>query len=396
MPLVPATAPVASLVLRRLSLTLLAASCLAAVPAASSADQLVYSNLATPTGGVHTASGTRLWDDLNLVGGGTLSEISWYAYNSASGAARSFTGSIELRAFPNLSAPPSSGALLGTIADINPGGVSLAAAQSSLITLSNLAPLNINLAPNSRVGVGLRYDQHNFGIRYYNPPAIGSSGSNYWFGDTASTSSSYGGNFGWQLKTLTGPTTTVTSTPFVDAEGESTNGTAYTLKHGANFIEAYESPTSYSRGLMEFNLATIPTTATVTSAKLDLDITGYVTGSSNSQLDVYGYVGNGAMEGSDALQTATLLADNVNVSTGGVLSIDLNPALLESLVDGGDWLGLTVVGAKQYFQVTFASSEYHALISSITAPTLRVEYVPEPATLALLALGGAAGVMRRR
>lgn len=86
---------------------------LGVVAAHSSADEIVYSNVQTQTNHAVISSNT-IWDDLQIVGGGTLTELDMIVLNSDSSGPRGFTGMIEFRLFDNPNGGPV-GTLLGRL-----------------------------------------------------------------------------------------------------------------------------------------------------------------------------------------------------------------------------------------------------------------------------------------
>jgi len=167
------------------------------------ADEVVYSNFFSYQFN-NVGGGQFIWDDLNIVGGGRLSAISFRAHNGNFGAPRGFTATIELRLFNAQGGPV--GALLGTVpADFSassfPGGL------TPDLGLVGLEPLAIDLPVNGRIAAGIRYDQAQWSVPAFNSPEVGSSANTYWFGNDPSplVPTSYVANFAWKLAVVPEP-----------------------------------------------------------------------------------------------------------------------------------------------------------------------------------------------
>jgi hypothetical protein len=116
-----------------------------------------------------------------------------------------------------------------------------------------------------------------------------------------------------------------------------------------------------SRGILEFDMSSIPAGAIVQSAVLTLDVTGAAYQPGNDLLlDVFAYAGNGIVESTDANQIADI-AGQLTVPTDegwplGSYAIPLDVAKIQSLVDSGSQLGF--VAKMQLSTMVFASKEY--------------------------------------
>ncbi len=133
---------------------------------------------------------------------------------------------------------------------------------------------------------------------------------------------------------------------------------------------------SERRGIMEFDISTIPHNAYIEKATLNLYVVSY--GGSRST-NIYGYVGNGVLDASDAMRTNNLLASHLHYIWG----LDVTPFVQNMVVNSYSYAGFLGVetsnGANANYIVTtdpWYNTSY-----------LEIDYVPEPATLFLLALG---------
>ncbi len=140
------------------------------------------------------------------------------------------------------------------------------------------------------------------------------------------------------------------------------------------------------RAAMEFDISSIPAGVTILSASLFLPRTSLgvsPTGSSPGTL-IHGYAGDGAVG------IADILVENLIVNIGGGVEADVQ-SFIQGLVNGGTpYGGFTLRSSPGYFQ-RYRSSE-----SIAGGSVLTIEYVPEPATMALLAIGGLVTLVRRR
>ncbi len=140
------------------------------------------------------------------------------------------------------------------------------------------------------------------------------------------------------------------------------------------------------RGLMEYSLAGLPDTADVLSASITLSIF-FLNNPPLPNLQLNGYVGDGSLAPADAEVPFNELGRTGTFSTTGAKTVDLDPNYIESLLSNGDdWLGIMVYQLSENGSAGFTGGQ--------GLPRLTIEYVPEPAALASLAL--AVALLRRR
>ncbi len=162
-----------------------------------SADEIVYSNVQTQTN--HAVLSTNMvWDDLQIVGGGILTDLDVIVLNFDTSGPRGFTGTIEFRLFDNPNGGPV-GTLLGSL-QVDQSEAAIPPGVRTMVSLESLAGHGIFLPADERIAVGLQFDQSQWAHAVYNPPTIGSSEDRHWIGDNpVPYEPSYSGSFAWQL-----------------------------------------------------------------------------------------------------------------------------------------------------------------------------------------------------
>lgn len=138
---------------------------------------------------------------------------------------------------------------------------------------------------------------------------------------------------------------------------------------------------------MHFPLDDIPTDADILSAVLVVDFA--LAQSPNSPvLDFHGYAGDATIDEDDVVAPDNLIGTSDPIANLGTMEITLDDNFVESLLGSATHLGIrTALSAGT--GTSFWSG------TPGEPPTLIVNYVPEPATLLLLA-GGVVGLRRRR
>ncbi len=162
----------------------------------------------------------------------------------------------------------------------------------------------------------------------------------------------------------------------LDGLASTNNGSHWSITDGDISINVYRDGYSHTqrRGILEFPLQSIPADARINSARLDLYVNTFTySGSDYPNVHFYGYLGNGALSPADAALSGSLAAETGPVTALGPISLNLDPAYLESLLAlPSPWLGLTAYGSVENRQTGFFTVE-----SPIpdTAPMLTIEYL---------------------
>jgi hypothetical protein len=151
------------------------------------------------------------------------------------------------------------------------------------------------------------------------------------------------------------------------------------------------------RTAVEFPLAGIPAGSVISSVSLRLS--DIFNGFSGGQIEVHGYVGDGAIQVAD-LMVSNLVGSFV-LPVPDPVAIALSAGWLQTLVDASDpFAGLMFKGTPSATQVVFSFAGTFSGIPVASRPTLIVELqeqvIPEPGTITLLATGVALILGRRR
>jgi hypothetical protein len=171
-----------------------------------------------------------------------------------------------------------------------------------------------------------------------------------------------------------------------------------TSSSSAGVMDWNYSPYQKGRGLLEFNVASIPQGAQIQWAKLEVYVSGLQTQFSiGPNLQIVGYAGDGVVSVDDVSRSATLIGTSgqLNDSNGvGTLSWDLDPASLGSLISSDNYLGIQIrPGVNPERQ---ARIELNNGATSGRTPYLAMAYtIPEPSSLALLLTATIGGLVWR-
>lgn len=161
-------------------------------------------------------------------------------------------------------------------------------------------------------------------------------------------------------------------------------------------------PNAVRNGIYEFALNSLPSDAVILSATLQLTTDGLISNTGPSaDVNYFAFVGDGAITENDhelntvGTQVAadTYATGGSGVPIGTVLDVDfadLTP--LQDAVTNGD--SFLAIRSQTVNFVTFNVDSLENTEGDLV-PTLVVEFVPEPATAVLLALGALAIIRRR-
>ena len=132
------------------------------------------------------------------------------------------------------------------------------------------------------------------------------------------------------------------------------------------------------RAILEFDISAIPEDAYIKNAILRLG--KYSSSLTTPQTNIYGFIGNGVLDAADVIQTDNLLA----AALPDLWTVEVT-SFVQNLVDNSDsYAGFLGIETKDY-----ANRNYGYF-------RLKVNYIPEPATILLLGLGAIAIRKRRR
>lgn len=152
--------------------------------------------------------------------------------------------------------------------------------------------------------------------------------------------------------------------------------------HTTDFLEAYHGVDGFiTRTFIEFDISSIPDGSEIGSASLQLTQIG---GDLGTTIDIYGYVGDGAVTLSDAPAGSQI--DSFEPVLG-VNTIDLSTTYIRDRVNAGDTiLGLALRSANQDdLNTNFRDSDF----SSEAGPMLTLTLAePEPSTFVITLLPG--------
>lgn len=112
------------------------------------------------------------------------------------------------------------------------------------------------------------------------------------------------------------------------------------------------------RGVLEFDLSSVPANADITHASLAFDLSSMTGGPGEGPRPrFYGYSGNGSADANDRLVTPNFLGEGVEVTALGPYETDIDPHYIESLLGASDFLGVMVLGSANNLQFGFDALE---------------------------------------
>ena len=168
---------------------------------------------------------------------------------------------------------------------------------------------------------------------------------------------------------------TLEAAPTLDALADFSNGDSDLVGDGVVVtVQNLASADIDRRGILEFNISTIPDWVTITSAMLELDIV-LISSSSNEYpiLYLHGYEGNGTLEIADGQVPLNLIGQSDPILALDLISIDLDIDYIGSLLSITDYLGLLVLGDENGHQAGFVTVEGE-ISDTWVAPKLTIQY----------------------
>ena len=147
--------------------------------------------------------------------------------------------------------------------------------------------------------------------------------------------------------------------PVVDVAAEDLGSGVYTLADGEASIEVDASPfgSVEKRGVLEFDLRSIPANAIVESATLEVDTNGRSgTSQYDPQMILYGYSGDGEAEPAEATRIGTQIGVSPELLQLGMLTTSIDPAYVQSLIGVGH-LGIVARETNDFSSIDFHPSE---------------------------------------
>jgi hypothetical protein len=164
--------------------------------------------------------------------------------------------------------------------------------------------------------------------------------------------------------------------PVVDALATLTGG-SYVVTDGETSINVQSIPEASldRRGIVEFDLSSIPRGSTINSASLTLNVDAITTSPNEfPQPLIYGYSGDGVATTADATQTSNLLLQTSPIMNTGIQSFGLSPSFFQPFVGATGKPGLLIKGSADGHQVDFATRES----TFFTPSSLSLNFTPPP------------------
>ncbi|MEM9348432.1 MAG: PQQ-binding-like beta-propeller repeat protein [Planctomycetota bacterium] len=172
----------------------------------------------------------------------------------------------------------------------------------------------------------------------------------------------------------------ITITPTLDAQA-AWNGDGFDVADGGNDMSVRQVPGPEQRSVMEFDLSGVPSDAVIFDATLTVDVGAYTSASVNGQdtfgaIEFYAYAGDGQLSNEDPAAGLTLLGVTDPITGTGELTVSLDAAVLNGLVDAGaSHLGLVGLADAAGQQFALSTTEANTLFPDFfSAPELTIAY----------------------
>jgi len=169
--------------------------------------------------------------------------------------------------------------------------------------------------------------------------------------------------------------------PTASAAAHAQDGGGFTVDPSASAAEVMDwpyAPFERGRGLMEYDLSSIPAGANVLWAKLDVFLNGLQAGGGGTigpDLELLGYAGDGTVTDDDLLGVCELIGTSGEMLSTGAACWDIDPSFVESLLHTGNHLGLIVQpGVNPQYMVSFYLD--FSTLSIVPHLVIAYEFVP--------------------
>lgn len=208
-----------------------------------------------------------------------------------------------------------------------------------------------------------------------------------------------------QLRPTTDATVVYYQAPTAFAAAKGDQSHPFSIDPAATRMEIMDwnyAPFQQGRGLLEFDLSSIPAGATIKWAKLDVYVNG-LQGSTRPpygpDLQLAGYFGDGAVTAQDLDALPQWLGMSGELTSTGVVSWNIGPDFVKAALTSGDYLGLRLQpGLSPMYQAGIALPSPSASFAFPEEwPRLAIAYeIPEPSAWGMSALAALSLLGRRK